>query len=110
MPREAKEIDTDETVETLSLCCNLREQYLKLDLEEKQEFLILCFSKISLMRGEYRLKKGKGRKMNMDSWSPILNEPFQTLRSLKIDELVAHEEKRNSNLTKIKDSIASPFP
>lgn len=107
---EAKEIDTDDTVDTLSLCCNLREHYLKLDLEEKQELLILCFSKISLMRGEYRLKKGKGRKMNMDSWSPILNEPFQTLRSLKIDELVAHEERRNSNLTKIKDSKASPFP
>jgi len=101
---EAKNLDTDETVDTLSLCCNLREHYLKLNLEEKQELLFLCFSKISLMRGEYRMKKGKGRKMNMDSWHPVLNEPFQTLRSLKIHELLAHEEKRNSNLTKIKDS------
>ncbi|MFC2166655.1 recombinase family protein [Acidobacteriota bacterium] len=102
---EAKEIDTDETVDTLTLCCNLREHYLKLNLEEKQELILLCFSRISLMRGEYRLKKGKGRKMHMDSWSPILNEPFQTLRSLKIDELVAHEEKRNINLTKRKNLI-----
>lgn len=102
---EAKNIDTDETVETLSLCCNLREHYLKLNLEEKQELIFLCFSKISLMRGEYRLKKGKGRKMVMDSWSPILKEPFQTLRSLKIDELLDLEEANNIPLTKIKDSI-----
>jgi len=107
---EAKEIDTDETVDTLSLCCNLREHYSKLNLEEKQELLILCFSKISLMRGVYRLKKGKGKKMEMDSWSPILNEPFQTLRSLKIDEFVAQEEERHTYPTKIKDSKASLFP
>ncbi len=48
--------------------------------------------------------------MEMDSWSPLLNEPFQTLRSLKIDELVAHEEERNIRPTKIKDSSPSPFP
>lgn len=104
---EAKGIDTDETVETLSLCCNLREHYMKLNLEEKQELLFLCFSRINLMRGEYRLKKGRGRKMNMDSWSPILKEPFQTLRSLKIDELLALEEKRNIRLTKNIDSPKS---
>jgi len=107
---EAKEIDTDETVDTLSLCCNLREHYLKLNLEDKQELLILCFSRINLMRGEYRMKKGKGKKMNMDSWHPVLNEPFQTLRSLKIDELVAHEEERHIYPTKNKDSKTSLFP
>ncbi len=97
---EAKNIDMDETVDTLTLCCNLREHYLKLNLKEQQELLWLCFSKITLMRGEYRMKKGKGRKMNMDSWSPILNEPFQTLRSLKIHELLAQEEDKDIKLTK----------
>ena len=90
----------DETVDTLTLCCNLREHYLKLNLKEQQELLWLCFSKITLMRGEYRLKKGKGRKKKMDSWSPILNEPFQTLRSLKIHELLAQEEDKDIKLTK----------
>ncbi len=104
---ETKKIDTDEAVETLSLCCNLREQYLKLNLEDKQNLLDLCFSRISLMRGEYRLKKGKGRKMKMDSWHPILKEPFQTLRSLKIDELLTLEKKKNISPTKENKTVST---
>ncbi len=104
---ESKNIDMDETVDTLSLCCNLREQYIKLNLEDKQNLLNLCFSKIFLMRGEYRMKKGRGRKLKMDSWHPILNEPFQTLRSLKIDELLKEEEGKDVSLTRKRNSPKS---
>lgn len=110
---EAKEIDTDKAIDTMRLACYLREHYKNLDLEKQQELLSICFSKIIACKGKWKVNGGKGREVNSESVQAILNEPFETLQSIKIDELVAQEEderRENINLTISKDRKASPFP
>lgn len=64
-------------------------------------------------KGRWKVNGGKGREVKTESLQAILNEPFMTLQTIKIDELVAQEEderKKEMSLTKTKDMKASPFP
>ena len=110
---EAKAIDTDKAIDTMRLACNLREHYQSLDIEKQKELLDVCFSEIVVCKGRWKVNGGKGKEVNSESLQAILNEPFMTLQTIKIDELVAEEEeerKENINLTKKTDLKASPFP
>lgn len=110
---EVKEIDTDKIIDTMKLCCNLREHYLSLDIEKQQELLTLCFSKIVAAKGTWRTNGGRGKRVKTESLYPFLNEPFATLMEIKVDEIIAQEEDERRvkiNLTKEKDMKASLFP
>lgn len=110
---DTKEVDTDKAIDTMRLACNLRKHYENLDLEKQQELLSVCFDKIIACKGRWKVNGGKGREVNSESVQAILNEPFETLQAIKIDEFVAQEEderKENINLTISKDRKASPFP
>ena len=110
---EAKEVDTDRTIDTMKLCCDLREHYGNLELKKQRELLFMCFSKIVVCKGSWRINGGKGKRVKTESLYPTFNEPFTTLTLVKINELVAQEEderQRNKPVTKIEDSKASSFP
>lgn len=110
---EIKGVDTDKVIDTMKLCCNLREHYLSLDLKGQRELLALCFSKISLAKGAWRTNGGKGKRAKTTSLYPFLNEPFATLMEIKVDEIIAQEEderRAKTSLTKEKDRKASIFP
>lgn len=110
---EAKELDTDKILDSMKLCCNLREHYESLNPEKQRELLSICFDKITATKGEWRLK-GKGRKMKAEAQLyPVFHEAFAVLKSLEINELVAQEadeRRKNANHTKKEDLKASPFP
>ena len=110
---EDKGIDTDKTIDTMRLACDLRQHYLSLDVEKQRELLSICFSEIVACKGRWRVNGGKGREMKTESLYPILNEPFATLQEIKIDELVAQkadEIRMETSLTKEKDMKAFLFP
>lgn len=136
---EGKGIDADRAIDTMKLCCNLREYYESLGTDKQRELLSLCFDKIIACRGTWRVKgiKNKdrqfGKRVKVDGLSTVLNEPFVSLQAVKLlDEmlpleeefvkdadltkkiremLVAQREKREQQgLTKKKDSKASLFP
>jgi len=107
---DAKNVDVDETVEKLVMCGNLKEFYEKTDLKRQHELLSWCFSDIETYRG-YRYLKSQKRATELEPQMRfILNEPFATLRSLKIDEMLPlwdKEYKEKVSITKVKDSKAS---
>ena len=103
----ARDFDTDETIDALKLCCDLKSYYLSLPLEKQRELLSLCFSEISMARGTYRINNGKGKKVKLDSLYPIYNEPFKTLTEINIEEIVNAEEDVKRTITKTKDFKAS---
>ncbi len=102
---ETKIVDTDQTIDTMKLCCNLRKFYDSLDFEKQRELLNLCFSKIVAGKGTWRINGGRGKRVTTSSLYPVYNEPFATLRSIKIDELVSFEEERRKGFTKEKDNL-----
>ena len=107
------EADTDEAVQTLRYCSNLREQYESLDDSKKREMLSVVFSKVEALKGEYRLNKGKGRMFKPDQINFLWNEPFATLKSINLPELAEQWERtkgKNIRLTKNNQTEASPFP
>ncbi len=109
----ARDISTDSAVETLRYCSNLREQYLSLSEEGKRDLLKIVFSKIEPQRGEFRLNKGKGRKVKADIVYFSWNEPFATLKTLnlvELDEQWYEGKGKNIRLTKKKKTEASLFP
>lgn len=110
---KAREVNTDSIVENLRYCSNLREQYLSLSEEGKRDLLKIVFSEIEPQRGEFRLSKGKGRKVKADIVYFYWNEPFTTLLSINIQELADQWEEgkgKNVRLTKKKKTEASLFP
>lgn len=113
----AKELNIDSMVDTLRFCSNLRDQYESLDDERKRELLSVVFSEIAPYRGEFRISKGKGRKIKVDRVDLYYNEPFATLKELNLIE--GHKqwyEEKGKNiklekaLTKKKKMKASLFP
>jgi len=107
---ETKTIDTDKTIDTMKLCCNLRKHYESLSFEKQRELLSLCFSKIIVSKGTWRVDGGKGKRVKTSSLYPVYNEPFASLRSIKVDELVAKERERQKKLTKNKEAVEAVFP
>jgi len=110
---DTKDIDTDEVIQNLSICFNLKKQYLSMEPEKQRELLLLCFRKIEAER-----KKTKfGRKKEKDFIGGKLyfqwNEPFRTLNLINWNEII-HQEKgeylKDRNFSIEKDSEASLFP
>jgi len=102
---EAKELDTDKILDSMKLCCNLREHYESLDSKKQRELLSMCFDKIAATKGKWRLN-GNGRKVEVEAQIyPVFSEAFAFLKKLKIDEILpAHDEKhRNIKLTNVTD-------
>jgi DNA invertase Pin-like site-specific DNA recombinase len=109
----AREVSTDSIVETLRYCTNLKDQYLSLSEEGKRDLLKIVFSKIEPQRGEFRLNKGKGKKIKADIVYFYWNEPFATLLSINVQELADQWEEgkgKNIRLTKKNQKKASLFP
>ena len=73
---DAKDIDTDEVVQALSICFNLKEQYESMDADKQRELLLLCFREITA----HRKKKGKGRRKKSD-FNGFLHHTIGTLNS-----------------------------
>ena len=105
-----REVDTDRVIDTLKLCCSLKEHYLSLNPEKKKELLELCFSKIDVCYGEWRKSGGRGKRIEAKGLDTVLNEPFKTLLDINIEELTAQLEDEEMNLTNSKDRKASPNP
>jgi DNA invertase Pin-like site-specific DNA recombinase len=104
---KAIEYDTDETMDKLRFCCNLRDQYESLDDEGRRELLSVCFSKISAYRGD--LETGK-KCRGTDGIQVIWQEPFTTLFEINLDELVIQDFEKSVNLTKVEEIEASLKP
>jgi len=110
---DARDVDTDEVMQSLSICFNLKKQYLSMEPDKQRELLLLCFRKIEADRK----KTKKGRKAEREFAGGKLlfqwNEPFRTLNLINWEEIV-HQEKGNSskdnNISIAKDSEASLFP
>lgn len=73
---DAKDTDTDKTIDTMRLACDLREHYQSLDIEKQKELLDVCFSEIVVCKGRWKVNGGKGKEVNSESLQAVLNEPF----------------------------------
>jgi hypothetical protein len=104
----ALESDTDETVDKLVFCCNLLEQYKRLDAERKRDLLASVFVEVSAMRGECRREKN-GQVEKLDYLDVEWAEPFATLFDINFEEMYDQWAESN-NLTKVKSMEASLFP
>ena len=104
----ALESDTDETVSKLVFCCNLLDQYKRLDPERKRDLLSSVFIDVSAMRGECRREK-KGEIEKFDYLDVEWAEPFATLFEINFEELY-DQWAEGQNLTKENSMEASLFP
>ncbi len=113
---DTKGIDTDMAIDSMKLCCNLREHYGNLEADKQRALLALCFNEIIVSKGTYRINGGKGKRVKVEQIQARYNEPFATLRALKIDELLkanltlAESQALTSSLTKRNDSKDNLFP
>lgn len=103
---EAKEINTEEMVESLMMFNNLKEQYENLPPDKQRELLELSFSKIFARRGT----KDGTEENRTDGLYVIWNEPFSTLLEIGLDNLLAEwdaSEGQKYRITKGKASVDS---
>jgi len=108
---ESLQTDSDEVIKSLKFCSNLKDEYLRQDLEGKRELLFTVFSKIEAWKGEWRINRGKGKKIKTEILHFTWNEPFATLKSINIEELAKSETRvPRLSITKIKQTKASLFP
>ncbi|MFX1534090.1 MAG: recombinase family protein [Promethearchaeota archaeon] len=110
---QAIEVDTDEIVETLVMCCNLGKQYKKLDEERKRDLVSFCFSEIKVQRGQVGFKKCKTKLRNAQGVHLVWNEPFKTLLEINFDEFIRELDRNQGKegiLTKEKVMEASLLP
>jgi hypothetical protein len=105
---QSLELDTDEVLDSLRYCSNLKEKYLGLDIEGKKDLLSTVFSKIEPWRGEFRIKAKRGRKfgrkVKVDHVSFEWNEPWKTLQLINLQELIAEKEGYNVDLVGLRDN------
>jgi site-specific DNA recombinase len=110
---DARDIDTDEVVEALSICFNLKEQYVSMETEKQRELLMLCFREIRACREKKRKGRGKKKEEVGGRLDFIWNEPFNTIDLINWEEL-AHISKENSSSENkfpiAKDREAFPNP
>jgi len=105
---EAEDVKTDEFVDTLVLCSNLKNQYEKLSAMKKRELIILAFKDIVAFRGK---RKAVGKEVKLDGLSFVWNEPFETLFSVGIEEFAKQIKGKtpklslNPYLNNTKDSV-----
>jgi hypothetical protein len=104
---KAIESDTDETMDKLRFCCNLRDQYKSLDDEGRRELLSVCFSKITAHRGDLKIGEKLG---GTDGMQVIWKEPFATLFEINLVELATQDFEKRTNLTKVEEIEASLKP
>jgi len=108
---ESLQTDTDEIIKSLKFCSNLKDEYLRQDMEGKRELLFTVFSNIEAWKGEWRINRGKGKKVKTEILHLAWNEPFATLKSINIEELAKSETRvPRLSITKIKQTKASLFP
>jgi hypothetical protein len=94
----AKHADSYEVIEQLSVCFNLKEQYLSLKSspEKKRELLMLVFSDITA----YRKKQKIGRKKKKTTAGGHINfewnEPFRTIAEINWEDMYQHLKKHPS--------------
>lgn len=81
-----EKLQTDQFVDKLILCSNLKEQYQKLTPMKQREVVLLAFESVTAGRGETNGVKKDG--LNFE-W----NEPFQTLLATGIDKLLPEMDK-----------------
>jgi hypothetical protein len=109
----ARDIDTDEVIQNLEICFNLKNQYQKLNEEKKREMISLVFSEIKLFRDSRKIKQGKRAKSKSFRIDFTWNEPFNTVDLINWEEWAMESRKKEqskSSLTKAKKKEASPFP
>jgi len=104
---ETKDLDTDEIMETLSMCTDLKEQYEKLEPKRQRELLLWCFSNIEAKKG---LKLVADKRSEFTGMEFMWNEPFKTFYEDKIFEEFKKLEEELAHITKPKENKASPFP
>jgi len=82
---EDKQLNTDEFMDTITLCSDLQEQYDKLSPARQRELCMIAFSEIVAMKG---YKTIKGKKKRIEALDVRWNEPFLSMLEsglLKID-------------------------
>jgi len=108
---ESLQADTDEIIKSLKFCSNLKDEYLRQDMEGKRELLFTAFSNIEAWKGAWRINRGKGKKIKTEILHFAWNEPFATLKSINIEELSKSETRvPRLSITKNKKTKASLFP
>jgi hypothetical protein len=110
---EDLEIDTDEIINKLQFCSNLREQYEFMDKEGKQQLLNTCFSDVITWHGDLGTENDSNELHEHDPIEVVWNEPFRTLEKINPDEFVFRSMdciKGSSVDTKVKVMETFPFP
>jgi len=82
---EDKEMNTDEFMDTITLCSDLEKQYEQLPPARKRELCMIAFESIEAMKG---YKTIKGKKRRIEALDVRWNEPFLSMLEsglLKID-------------------------
>ncbi|UCC40394.1 MAG: recombinase family protein [Candidatus Aminicenantes bacterium] len=93
--------DTDKIVNILHFCTNLKDQYLKLDEEGRKNLLSAVFSKIIARKRDWRLNRGKGKRVKVEILEFEWNQPWKLLKRINLQELIAQVEAMNIDLTEL---------
>jgi len=90
--KQMENMQTDEFVDTLILCSDLRGGYEKLSDMKKRQLVILAFKEIRAKKGEVRVvKAGKPIKMDVKAMFFAWREPFKTLEDIGFKKWLAGE-------------------
>lgn len=106
---EMEDAQTDELVDTLSLCSNLSAQYENLSDMKKRELVMLAFGGIRAMKGWVRYDNEPLRRhgIGLDFW---WNEPFKSLFEIGFEKVVRksnEKHRKERHWAKKKDVIKS---
>lgn len=85
---EMEKLKTDEFVDTLILCSNLKEQYEKLSDLNKRNLVFLAFKSITAKRGETKFTRKNDRPVVAESIEFEWNEPFNMLLKVGLKKLI----------------------
>ena len=89
---QMEDFKTDEFVDTLVLCSDLRKQYDKLSDTKKRQLVILAFKEIVAKKGEVKvIRAGKPIKMDVKAMFFAWREPFFTLEKIGFEKWLAKD-------------------
>jgi DNA invertase Pin-like site-specific DNA recombinase len=111
--KQMENMQTDEFVDTLVLCSDLRRGYENLSDLKKRQLVILAFKEIAAKKGEVKvIKAGKPITMNVKGMFFAWREPFKTLEDIGFKKWLAEEGWKigRGDLNKSKDSVPEPCP
>lgn len=106
--KQMEDIQTDEFVDTLVLCSDLKGGYEKLSDMKKRQLVILAFKEIRAKKGEVKvIKAGKPITMNVKGMFFAWREPFKTLEDKGFKKWLAEEGWKigRRDINKSKDSL-----